>query len=285
VTEQTWTTGIVQAADGYALGYRKYQSAKPRGPVVACIHGIQSHAGWYDRSCRYLADAGFTTYFFDRRGSGMNTADRGHASSHWALLDDFHRCLTMLRQTHSESPIVVKGISWGGKVAVATLADHPDAADGLMLIAPGLAPKVRPPLLDQVRIAVSTFLNPRRKLPIPLSDPTLFTANPEWQGFIANDPRSIRQASARLLFCSRMLDIRLRRFAVNIVHPTLLVLATDDRIIDNAGTRKFVERFSSSDVEVVEVQASHTLEFEPDPTAFFATMRRWIERRFLGGAE
>ena len=281
MAEPARTTGIVEASDGYALGYRMYPSANPKGPVVGCVHGIQSHSGWYDRSCRFLADAGFTTYFFDRRGSGINTVDRGHASGFRILIDDFSRCLKMMRASYPQSPVIVNAISWGGKIAAATLASHPALADGLILVAPGFMPRVRPPFMDQVRIAYSAFVNPRRMLPVPLSDPALFTENPEWMRFIANDPIAVKQATARLLFSSRMLDFRLLRVARRIQQPTLLVLASKDRIVNNAKTRAFVNRFMTRDLEVVEFQGAHTLEFEPDPTEFFETLRRWIEKRFL----
>ena len=283
MTNQHWTTGVVTASDGYSLTHRKYESANPKGPVVACVHGIQSHAGWYEKSCTHFANAGFTTYFFDRRGSGANTIDRGHASGPFRLMDDLRDCLAFIREDHPSSPLVVTAISWGGKVAAATLADHPDLADGLILVAPGFRPKVRPSFGDQVRIATSTLFNPRRMLPVPLSDPSLFTSVPAGIRFIENDPLSVRFATARLLFSSRILDIRLARRAKRIAHPTLLVLASEDRIIDNEKTRHFVNRFASKDVEVIEFQGGHTLEFEPDPIPFFDTMVGWIEKRFSSG--
>ncbi len=46
---------------------------------VVCIHGIQSHGGWYEYSCRRLAEAGFEVFFLDRRGSGLNAQARGDA--------------------------------------------------------------------------------------------------------------------------------------------------------------------------------------------------------------
>jgi alpha-beta hydrolase superfamily lysophospholipase len=283
MAEQAWTVESALAADGYALGFRKYASAHPRGPVVACIHGIQSHSGWYDRGCRFLADSGFTTYFLDRRGSGVNAAERGHAKSHFQLIDDLRRTLAVLRESHPGKPLILLAISWGGKVGVATLADHSALADGLILVAPGFAPMVRPPFVDQVRIALSTFTRPRRLLPVPLSDPALFTGNPDWQQFIASDPLAVKQASARLLFSSRLLDFRLRRVAGRITHPTLLLLASEDRIIDNAQTRAFARRFASNDVEIVELQGAHTLEFERDPTVYFQALKNWIEKKFLRG--
>jgi len=283
MADQSWTLGTLPASDGYTLRFRKYESANPKGPVIAFNHGIQSHGGWYDRGCRYFADAGFTNYFFDRRGSGLNESDRGHARSHFQLMDDLRASLAMVRREHPGSPLILAAISWGGKLAVATLADHPQLADGLILVAPGFVPQVHPPLGDQLRIALAGPFRPRRKLPVPLSDPALFTPHPEGQELIAQDPVSIREASARLLFCSRLLDFRLRRVAKRITHPTLLVLASMDRIIHNAQTRAFVGGFASKDVEIVELEGGHTLEFEPDPTPYYETLRRWIDRQFSGG--
>ena len=71
-TVESFITG-----DGYRCQYRRYAPAgTPRAEVV-CIHGIQSHAGWYEHSCTALSRAGFAVYFIDRRGSGMNEGARG----------------------------------------------------------------------------------------------------------------------------------------------------------------------------------------------------------------
>ena len=47
-------------SDGRRLAWQKWPSAAAsgRGYVVA-LHGIQSHAGWYEYSSRRLAEAGF----------------------------------------------------------------------------------------------------------------------------------------------------------------------------------------------------------------------------------
>jgi alpha-beta hydrolase superfamily lysophospholipase len=59
----------------------------------------------------------------------------------------------------------------------------------------------------------------------------------------------------------------------------LLLLAGQDRIIDNARTRAFVGRFAG-DKEVVEYpEAHHTLEFEPDAERFIRDLIAWLDRR------
>jgi len=63
--------------------------------------------------------------------------------------------------------------------------------------------------------------------------------------------------------------------------PTLLLLAGQDRIIDNVQTRRFVASFPTRDNRVIDYpEAHHTLEFEPDAHPFVEDVVRWIKRRW-----
>jgi alpha-beta hydrolase superfamily lysophospholipase len=275
-----FTLRTYTVSDGYRCYYRDYPVAgAPRGWVVF-VHGIQSHAGWYEHSCRRLAEAGFAVSFLDRRGSGQNTEARGDTPSFRRLLDDIAEFLRPLRQQQPALPIFLAGISWGGKPVVALQRRHPGLADGLALLCPGFRPRVAPSRKERLAILWSRLTAPRRLFPVPLSDPQLFTATPRWQEFIRDDPLSIRQATARFFVESVRLDLYLR-FAVSRVRlPVLLLLAEHDRIIDNARTRAFVGRFPADDKEVREyASAHHTLEFEADPEPFIADLLRWLITR------
>src|SRR5260370_41981580 len=78
------------ASDGYPLLYRRYDpphDVAAHGYVV-CIHGVLSHAGWYEHSCRKISQAGYSVSFLDRRGAGMNQKARGDTPSFRRLVDD-----------------------------------------------------------------------------------------------------------------------------------------------------------------------------------------------------
>src|SRR3954465_9514718 len=109
--------GEFTASDGYRHFYRRWPAGgNPRGCVVA-LHGIQSHTGWYQYSSQRLAEAGWDVWFLDRRGSGMNERDRGHAPGADRLLQDVREFSTLARgNTAGELPLVLMGISWGGKL-------------------------------------------------------------------------------------------------------------------------------------------------------------------------
>jgi alpha-beta hydrolase superfamily lysophospholipase len=275
-----FTLKTYTVSDGYRCHYRDYPAAgTPRGRIVF-VHGIQSHAGWYEHSCHRLSEAGFAVTFLDRRGSGQNTEARGDTPSFRRLLDDIAEYLQLLRQQSPALPIFLGGISWGGKPVTALQRRHPGLCDGLALLCPGFRPQVRPSRKERLGIILSRLLSPRRMFAVPLSDPLLFTATPRWQEFIRDDPLSLRQATARFFVESVRLDLYLR-FVLSHVHlPVLLLLAEHDRIIDNTRTRAFVERFPAADKEVHEYTgAHHTLEFEENPEVFLSDLLRWLERQ------
>lgn len=276
-----------QAGDGYRWKYRQYHPTGAAHGIVVFIHGIQSHGGWYEHSCTQLSRASYQVYFLDRRGSGMNAADRGDAPSFRRLLDDIAAFVTGLPRDAARGrlPVYLAGISWGGKLAVALERRHPGLVDGLILMCPGFFARVRPTLWQRISILCTRLFRPRKMFPIPLNEPDLFTATPRWQQFLREDPLRLHQASARLLVESVRLDGYLR-FTPKYVHvPVLLLLASEDRIIHNARTREFVGQFATPDREIIEYAgAHHTLEFEPDPERWIGDVRAWLDRQVAAKA-
>lgn len=261
------------ASDGYVWKYRRYaDTAEPKARVIF-LHGIQSHGGWYVRSCSEIALAGYEVYFLDRRGCGLNAANRGDFPSFRRCLDDIAEFIRLLP---AGKPILLGAISWGGKLGVALQYRHPGLVNGLALLCPGFFPKVRLSFFQRLWIGRCAFRSPTKMFPIPLNDPALFTTSDHWRRYIAKDPLALHDASARMLFQSNSLDFYLRRARRWVSIPTLLMLADQDRIIDNAKTRRFVQRFRC-ETDILEYSnAHHTLEFEPEPHPFVSDLIKWL---------
>jgi alpha-beta hydrolase superfamily lysophospholipase len=267
-----------QASDGVQLAYHHWAVQDPRGAVVY-LHGIQSHAGWYTASCERLQAEGFEVLFVDRRGSGVNEAGRGDARHYRVLIDDLASLVEQRIERVAGRPRVLIGLSWGGKLAVGLTKIRPDLVDALALVCPGLFPQVAPPLRQRLAIGLCAVVRPRRLFDIPLSDPALFTDNPAQRRYIAEDPLSLRRATARLLAASVKLDWFLRDAPEQIHVPSILYQAGRDRIVDNDRTRAYFERFACKD-RVVKCysESHHTLEFSVDPVPFFDHLTGWLRR-------
>jgi len=278
---------LLTAADGYRIAYRRYlppEGRRPRGLVVY-LHGIQSHGGWYEASSRHLASSGLAVYLPDRRGSGLNKVNRGHADS-WELLardvtDLENLALAEWADAEGAPPLLLLAVSWGGKLAAALAAMHDGRYSGLAMLCPGICPKRGVSPATKLAIAVALARkNEFQKFAIPLADPNLFTATPWWLEFLEHDKLRLREATARFLFESRRLDEFLAEAHRWINVPVLLALAENDRVIDNFATRQYLMKMASRDRAVLYYEkAHHTLEFEHDPSPVFEDLADWLLKR------
>jgi alpha-beta hydrolase superfamily lysophospholipase len=270
-------------SDGYPIHVAVWPAPGPLRGRIVVIHGVQSHGGWYHGLGRTLAEAGYETHFPDRRGSGANRVDRGHAPSARRLILDLAERLKALRRTDPPAPQVLAGISWGGKLAVITAAHDPALVDAVALVCPGLQPRVGVSLGERLRIAWAYLTNRYKTFPIPLSDPELFTATAEGQAFIAADRLGLHAGTAGLMAASTFIDLRVRLCRSRVRQPLLLMLAGQDRIVDNARTLTTVRSFATADQTVIEYpEAHHTLEFEPDPSRYARDLVDWVDRKVAG---
>jgi alpha-beta hydrolase superfamily lysophospholipase len=267
---------------GYKLHYRHFQPVGMSKGTIVFIHGIQSHGGWYETSCKKFAQAGYRVLFLDRRGSGLNEVSRGDSPSFRTLLDDLKEFLQYQRkEIAGATPLILGAISWGGKIAFGLEIRMANLVDGFILLAPGFCPKVHPTRKERFFIALGSLFSPRRLFNIPLNDPELFTSNPAAQKFLKEDPFALRKATARFLLDSVRLDFYLRIFRTKISKPILLLIAGQDKIIDNEKTIAFVKRFASGSLTVKKYpEAHHTFEFEPEPQKHIEEIEEWLQAQF-----
>ena len=211
------------ASDGYPLKIAVWPPTRPAKGQVVVLHGVQSHSGWYHRLGRTLASSGYLASFPDRRGSGANQADRGHARVGRPSDPGPRRMGPGLacgesRVADHDGRDQLGGEARGDRRGAASRAGRTPSRS----VCPGLLPRVGVSGKEKLQIAWSFLTNPRRTFPIPLSDPALFTANPEGQAFIAADPYSLREGTAGLMAASFVIDRLVGRAAHRIRQPATL---------------------------------------------------------------
>ncbi len=259
---------------------RVWDGIEPPRARVVMLHGITSHGGWYSRSCRHLNDCGFEVRFLDRRGSGLNTESRGDIDCWQTWLDDV---TTYLEQIAGDRPVVLCGISWGGKLAAAVARAQPGLLRSLALVTPGIYSQFEPGPLKRLalRIPVRERMQNRR-LEIPLQPASLFTERPHWREYVAQDPLSLRDVSFRFVQADNRLTAYAKQAAPYIHTPTLMMLSGRDRIVANSRCRAYWGRLGAGHKTLVEYpSAVHTLEFEPEPDRYFADLADWIGRSIV----
>lgn len=263
------------ARDGRRLAVRVWNAVEPPRARVVLLHGITSHGGWYHRSCRHLSESGCEVHFLDRRGAGLNAEARGDVDQYPTWLDDV---TVYLERLPHDRPLILGGISWGGKLAAAVARREPGSIQGLMLVTPGIYSQFKPGALARwaLRIPVRERMQ-RRRLEIPLQPASLFTESRLWREFVDHDPLSLRDVSYRFAQADNRLTQYAKEAAPYIYTPTLMMLSGRDRIVTNSRCRTFFGRIAANHKTLIEYPgAVHTLEFESDPSRYFADLADWI---------
>lgn len=283
VTEPSIET--FDTSDGYRHHFRHWvpQQSRPKGIVVA-LHGIQSHSGWYTFSSGALCAAGYEVLFLDRRGSGMNADERGHARHADRLVNDIVQVLQSVRRRRNADyptvPLILSGLSWGGKLAAVVASRRPELIDALVLLYPGIHSQFQLNEWDHFRLNLARFGDVlQKRVPLPLGDPKLFTNDDQWRDFIARDNLALHDATVSFLLANRDLDEEAQRVARSLRCPTLMALAGRDRIINNDAMRTYFAQIGTESKSLLEYpQACHTLEFEPNRQAFVDDQIRWLNQ-------
>lgn len=272
------------AGDGRRLAARVWHAAEKPVARIVFLHGITSHGGWYEQAARHLAAVGFDVHFLDRRGSGLNADEPGDVASWRVWIDDV---AAYLRSQEYRLPTVLGGISWGGKLAPAVVRRYASLVDGVALICPGIYSPFLPRLFKRAVLAAPAPARLQsRRLAIPLRRAELFTDSPRWREFVRHDPLALRSVSWRFAQEDRRLTQYARASAPFVHCPMLLMLAGQDRIVDNGRTRVFFGHMAGHRKTLIEYPAAaHTLEFEPDPTPYFADLADWIGRTARGATK
>jgi alpha-beta hydrolase superfamily lysophospholipase len=243
--------GIYLASAGASLAYVAYTQPGARTALVY-LHGIESHAGWFALAADGLRERGYDVYCLDRRGSGLNRENRGlisgYTDSYETLLADIRAFIVPLHARYDR--VVLVGLSWGGKLALAYGLSHPQDVDGLVLITPGIRALADVGFGDKLKIALLSPFNPTARVAVPIR-PEMFTTTPLYLDYIRNDPLRLTSATVRFFWNSRRLDKLVDRSIADNALPVQLYLAGEDTIIDNQGVLEIMQRGGEPGLEVL----------------------------------
>jgi alpha-beta hydrolase superfamily lysophospholipase len=268
------------ASDGARIHYLTW-AAKP-GPtraVLVFLHGIASHAAWFEETAEHLVAAGISVYAPDRRGSGRSGGERGHLARYEQALSDLRRMLQIAAGEQPGVPLFLAGSSWAAKLAVVYAARRPDDLAGLVLLAPGLVPRVNLPLRQRLAVLAGHLVAPHRRLPIPLT-PEMYTGSAEHLAYIRNDALRLLTATTRFYWETNRLDRLRNRVAPRVRIPVLVQQGEKDAMMDVAGTRRWLARVGTPDrTMIVYKGAEHTLDFEDHAEAYRRDLADWVLAR------
>jgi acylglycerol lipase len=180
-------------------------------------------------------------------------------------------------RAHAElGTLALVGLSWGGKLALAAALDQPQGVCALVLVTPGLVPRIDVSWPRRVGVALALAFGGRARFHVPI-EPTMFTRTPRYLDYIVRDPLRLERVTARFLLASRALDREIRARVHELSAPVLLLLAGHDRIVDNPRTRGLLGVLPPEQLRVcVYEHASHSIQFD-ETEALVRDVARFLE--------
>ena len=268
------------SADGTRLHASYFAARRPRAGLLL-VHGLQSHARWFEvcPTARNLAGAGISCLAYDRRGSGRSDGKSGHAASADDFLMDFAAGAAALRRELDAdagpgAPMHVLANCFGTRIVLPYLAAHPDVFRSVILTAPathmsrrasyGLGQK-----LSILLAAAGTYF------PTPLRDEDFVSAGPglEW---IRGDALSLRRTTASFLRSANRLTRRMWQAIPQLRLPLLVVLSRRDVLVDNEAIKRgFVAPYAEPK-ELVVYDTDHYVDFTSARPELARKLDAWI---------
>jgi alpha-beta hydrolase superfamily lysophospholipase len=265
------------AGDGVRLHYLRWRGQQsPPSAVVIFLHGIASHAGWFAETAADLNRQGVEVYGLDRRGSGRSEGPRGHLDRYERALGDIEQLAGLVAADHPGAPVFLAASSWAAKLGVVYAARPPTPLRGLLLLGPGLFPRVNLSLWHRAVVVAGHLVRPTARVAIPLT-PELYTANPPYRDFIRADPLRLLEATTQLFWQTARLDRRRRTAGAHLELPVLLLQGESDEMVDVPATRRwFAGLTGDRNTYRGYPGAGHTLDFEPDRAPYLHDLLGWL---------
>jgi len=251
-----------------------------RGSILL-VHGLGEHCGRYRHVAERLGALGLEARGYDLRGHGRSEGARGSIPEHDALLADlrvvFEDLAARGRAAGDDAAPLLLGHSLGGTIAAAGTAGGWVAPRALVLSSPALALHVSRPRAAILRLA--RRLIPDRALPNALPVDKLSHERAVVAAY-RGDPLVHDRITPRMYGFLADAGEVVRRDAVRLAVPTLLLVSGDDGLVDARGARALAAAMTPG-VGTVHVYDDlfHEVfnEREPDRTRVLDDLAAWLE--------
>nr|BBH92924.1 hydrolase [Thermogemmatispora argillosa] len=276
---------LLTTRDGMTLAVHSWKTEQP-SCLLLCIQGLGGHGGYYDVLAEAPELASVQVIAPDLRGHGRSQGRRGDIASFRLYLEDVDSTVAWVRGRWPTLPLILLGESMGASIAIHYLSSrlpHVQEVSGLILVSPVLSASITPRPGEVLRYLWLLISAPTRPAMPITGREELGCRDAAFNERLRHDPLFVRLVSVRFLNLLSLWLASARRQAPAIRLPLLLLRGSCDYIARERGTRTFLRRLGSRDVEVVTFAgAYHSLLHDPATPALLEAIQSWLQRH-LGG--
>ncbi len=266
---------FVSQAAAPAIPVRVFGRDQAGTPVIL-VHGLQSHSGWFVQSADFIAGLGRPVYAFDRKGSGLSEAKRGHADSFEEWIEEIRVVAELASRRHGTSRVHLVGHCFGAIPATAFACRYPETVASLILPTAAIHTRTDVSFSEKLAILIGRVTGRQSYIPVHLQA-EMFTDLADYETFIREDPLALTQATAQFYWQVPRARRYINRHVDRLTMPVFMALADEDPICDNAGNRRFFGALPAPEKLLTSyADAEHILEFSRERDAFFEDLAAWF---------
>jgi len=267
--------GLEQVKDSDIL-YRSWIAKEPRADLLL-VHGLGAHSDRWSFTGEYFAKRGISCWAIELKGFGeTKNRPQGHIDSFEIYYQDIKTLYNLINKSR---PVFIMGESLGGLIAFNLCARNWQLFSGLVLISPSFKNGMKFPLWEYVVGFSSMLHKPETILPVPFNS-AMVTRDVDYIKKMDNDPRELRSASAKLLTCTLLEQVRSNLLANKLLTPALFLIPGIDYLVDESASRKMYYKLPLKDKRMIEYpKMLHALSIELGREKVFADILSWIEER------
>lgn len=268
----------VASKGGVQVLVRSWKPAMPARAVVAIVHGVKSHGGYYAWAAERLTAAGYAVYALDLRGRGRSDGPRLYIDHLDEYLADVQTLVGLAASREPGLPVFLLGHSAGGVISSVYTLDHQAELAGFVCESFAYRVFAPKPVLTLVRWL--SRIVPR--LPVLRLKTADFSRDPAAVQAMIDDPTGVHREAQPARTVAELLvgTDRLEREFSRIRLPVLIMHGTADRVTNPAGSQEFFDAAGAADKTLKLYDAhAHDLLNDLGREQVMADIVAWLDAR------
>jgi acylglycerol lipase len=267
----------IQGGAGLQILVRSWRPEGAARGVVAIVHGVNSHSGYYTWVADQLVARGLAVYALDLHGRGKSDGERFYLEEIGDYLDDVRALVALAKSREAGLPVYLLGHSAGGVISCVYTLEHQAELAGL--ICESFAFQVAAPDFALAVVKGLSHLAPHAHV-LRLKNEE-FSRDPRVVQAMNDDPLIAHEVQPTKTVAELVrADERLKKEFPLITLPVLILHGTADKVTNPKGSQLFYDTAGSTDKTLKLYDGHvHDLLNDIDKEVVMADIQGWIDAR------
>ena len=267
----------VDGKRGLKIFIRSWRPAGPARGVVAIVHGVNSHSGYYTWVAEQLVAGGLAVYALDLHGRGQSDGERFYLEAIGDYIGDVETLVGLAKSREPGLPVFLLGHSAGGVISCVYTLEHQAELAGL--ICESFAFQVAAPDFALAVVKGLSHLAPHAHV-LRLKNEE-FSRDPQAVQAMNDDPLIAHEVQPTKTVAELVrADERLKREFPLITLPVMILHGTADKVTRPGGSQLFYDTAGSTD-KTLKLYEDHVHDLlnDIDKEVVIADIKGWIDAR------